>query len=38
MGLLSLTKIVPTALQMLLGIVVPLFLPDLLKAYVRLVK
>lgn len=33
MGLLSLTKIVPTALQMLLGIVVPLFLPDLLKAY-----
>jgi len=33
MGQLSLTKVVPTALQMLLGIIVPLFLPDLLKAY-----
>lgn len=33
MGVLSLTKIVPIALQMLLGIIVPLFLPELLKAY-----
>lgn len=35
MGMLSLTKIVPTALQMLLGIIVPLFLPELLKAYAK---
>lgn len=33
MGMLSLTKMVPMALQMLLGIIVPLFLPELLKAY-----
>lgn len=33
MGILSLTKFVPTALQLLLGIIVPLFLPELLKAY-----
>lgn len=33
MGVLSLTKMVPIALQMLLGIIVPLFLPELLKAY-----
>ncbi|MGB3065726.1 lipopolysaccharide biosynthesis protein [Sphingobacterium thalpophilum] len=33
MGILSLTKMVPMALQILLGIVVPLFLPELLKAY-----
>ncbi|WP_084823148.1 lipopolysaccharide biosynthesis protein [Sphingobacterium sp. Ag1] len=33
MGILSLTKMVPIALQMLLGIIVPLFLPELLKAY-----
>lgn len=33
MGVLSLTKIIPSAVQLLLGVVVPLFLPDLLKAY-----
>ncbi|QQT25888.1 lipopolysaccharide biosynthesis protein [Sphingobacterium spiritivorum] len=33
MGLLSLTKFVPTAIQLLLGIVVPVFLPELIKAY-----
>lgn len=33
MGVLSLTKMVPMALQMLLGIIVPLFLPELLRAY-----
>lgn len=33
MGLLSLTKFVPTAIQLLLGIVVPVFLPEMIKAY-----
>lgn len=33
MGLLSLTKFVPLSVQVLLGIVVPIFLPDMLKAY-----
>ncbi|MGJ1283485.1 lipopolysaccharide biosynthesis protein [Sphingobacterium spiritivorum] len=33
MGLLSLTKFVPTAIQVLLGIIVPTFLPDMMKAY-----
>ncbi|MEH6305814.1 hypothetical protein RYH73_09175 [Olivibacter sp. CPCC 100613] len=33
MGLLSLTKFVPTSTQLLLSVVVPIFLPDMLKAY-----
>lgn len=33
MGVLSLTKVVPTALQLLLSIIVPVFLPEMLKAY-----
>lgn len=33
MGLLSLTKFVPTSAQLLLSVVVPIFLPDMLKAY-----
>jgi O-antigen/teichoic acid export membrane protein len=33
MGVLSLTKFVPNSTQLLLSIVVPIFLPDMLKAY-----
>lgn len=35
MGILSLTKVGPNLLQMLLGIIVPIFLPDLIKLYAR---
>ncbi|OOG19706.1 hypothetical protein BWD42_07325 [Sphingobacterium sp. CZ-UAM] len=33
MGILSLTKIIPNSAQLLLSIVVPIFLPEMLKAY-----
>ncbi|MGY5255253.1 lipopolysaccharide biosynthesis protein [Sphingobacterium spiritivorum] len=33
MGLLSLTKFIPTAIQVLLGIIVPTFLPEMIKSY-----
>ena len=35
MGVLSLTKIVPSALQLLCGIIVPVFLPEMIKVYAR---
>ncbi|WKK59777.1 lipopolysaccharide biosynthesis protein [Sphingobacterium sp. BN32] len=35
MGLLSLTKLAPNALQLLLGIIVPVFLPEMIKAYAK---
>ncbi len=33
MGFLSLTKFIPNAIYILLGIIVPIFLPEMLKAY-----
>lgn len=33
MGTLALTKIVPVAMQVLTGVIVPIFLPEMLKAY-----
>lgn len=33
MGTLSLTKFVPNSIQVLLGIIVPIFLPEMIKAY-----
>lgn len=35
MGFLSLTKFIPNAIYILLGIVVPIFLPEMLKAYAQ---
>ncbi len=35
MGFLSLTKFIPNAIYILLGIIVPIFLPEMLKAYAR---
>ncbi|MGJ1196375.1 lipopolysaccharide biosynthesis protein [Sphingobacterium spiritivorum] len=35
MGTLSLTKFVPTTIQLLLGIIVPVFLPEMIKAYAQ---
>jgi len=35
MGFLSLTKFIPNAIYILLGIIVPIFLPELLKAYAQ---
>lgn len=35
MGFLSLTKFIPNAIYILLGIVVPIFLPEMLKAYAK---
>ncbi|RDC56188.1 hypothetical protein DU508_11275 [Pedobacter chinensis] len=35
MGFLSLTKFIPNAIYILLGIIVPVFLPEMLKAYAR---
>lgn len=35
MGFLSLTKFIPNAIQILLGIIVPVFLPEMLKAYAQ---
>ncbi len=35
MGFLSLTKFIPNAIYILLGIIVPIFLPEMLKAYAQ---
>lgn len=35
MGFLSLTKFIPNAIYILLGIIVPIFLPEMFKAYAR---
>jgi O-antigen/teichoic acid export membrane protein len=35
MGMLSLTKLAPILLQVLFGVVVPIFLPDLIKLYAK---
>ncbi len=35
MGFLSLTKFIPNAIHILLGIIVPIFLPEMLKAYAQ---
>jgi O-antigen/teichoic acid export membrane protein len=35
MGFLSLTKFIPNAIQILLGIVVPIFLPEMIRAYAQ---
>lgn len=35
MGFLSLTKFIPNAIYILLGIIVPIFLPEMLKAYAK---
>lgn len=35
MGFLSLTKFIPNALYILIGIIVPIFLPEMLKAYAQ---
>ena len=35
MGVLSLTKVVPSAIQVLCSIIVPVFLPEMIKAYAR---
>jgi O-antigen/teichoic acid export membrane protein len=35
MGMLSLTKVVPSAVQILCSIIVPVFLPEMIKAYAR---
>lgn len=35
MGFLSLTKFIPNVIQILLGIIVPIFLPEMLKAYAQ---
>ncbi len=35
MGFLSLTKFIPNAIQILLGIIVPIFLPEMIRAYAQ---
>lgn len=35
MGMLSLTKLAPSLLQVLFGVIVPIFLPDLIKLYAK---